>query len=366
MTELVLDETGFAFNGKAQLELYVDNLTGKRSFFDPYWRKKLNHYGSSNPKIGLFTVGLMTSVASKIGGDTYGIFFLRLLMGLLSAGCVVLFFHLIRHTGSIIAAWFAVFLLLINPVFRAGQVNITTDIPMLFFCLLSLLQLAALKEKGVSSQSCWKNILLFGVFAGLAIGCKLFASTLFPVFFVVVLADSKDKHRRALTIISAACAVSAAIFILSNPLFLQGFWLAINAMTTNHINSLGGRLDYHCMPCLKFLFRFPFALFHWSAYDAQKNIPIPAKDLGIYLAYILSISGLVLVIAQKKWISLTWLIGNFLLIGYVMTTQDIRWVVPKTLLLPTISIIWLSSAALDHLFGFSQKLFAKRSPSESK
>ena len=312
-------------------------------FSNPAWRQRMNNYGSTNPKIGLYILGAMSLVLDSIENPLTKNLMMRLLMAFFSSVTVLLLFCLADSLGTLYSGWIALGLILINPVFRSVQCALLPEIPMLLFAMSALVCLQYASKSIILANKAWRGALGFGVFAGLSVGCKLYAFALFPLFLAIIVLRFSHYRWKAIALYFIPCFVSFGIFTLSNPILFQNFWPGIREMTTEHLAIWAGEPFSWHKESLAFIFSYPFDLFHLKRYQLSGDLPVPEIVKVLFFTYLVFLWGTIKAISKKNFIAVFWMLCSFAMVGYVVLTMHRPWIIPKVFLLPTTSVILLIS-----------------------
>ena len=326
-------------------------------FSNPAWHQRINNYGSTNPKIGLYILGAMNIVFDGIENPHKKNLLMRLLMAFFSSITVLLLFCLADSSGTIYSGWIALGLILINPVFRSVQGALLPEIPMLLFAMSALVCLQYASVNINLANKAWMGALGFGVFAGLSVGCKLYAFALFPLFLAIIVLRFSHYRWKAIPLFVIPCLVSFGIFALSNPILLQNFRFGIAEMTTNHLAIWAGEPFTWHKNSLAFIFSYPFDLFHLKRYLLSGDLPVPEIAKVLFFTYIVFLWGTIKAISKKNFIAVFWMLCSFAMVGYVVLTMHRPWIIPKVFLLPTTSVIlMISQIEMNDFKLFKRKL----------
>jgi len=166
------------------------------------WSKRLDWgYYSKGPM-----VAYLIALSTRLGGDTE--FFVRLPAVLLSAGTAILTFRLARGLSRSNQVGLNTALLLgVMPMTSAGSILMTTDAPLVFFWVLTLLATHRALEAGTKPQ--WA---LAGAALGLGLLSKYTMAAIVPQI-AAYLARS-ERHRRALREPGPYLAIATGLLVL--------------------------------------------------------------------------------------------------------------------------------------------------------
>lgn len=342
------DEGGFLITGI----LLSDCLFVKKDTKDSLWQKCLNNYGSANPRIGLYMIGLLSRLAQNISlavDKTLFLIILRLFLAILAAGCVTLFFCIIRITASARQAFFGAALLLVNPLFRSVQVAIYLEIIMCLFLFAALFYLARCDRALAAGKPVFAGMFASGIFAGIALSTKLFAFVFYPVFFFLLIRRRKEMTPREITgCIAMVLSTAVLIFLVSNPLLYSDFFAGIKAMTTAHIAAHQGASPLPNFAALKYLATYPFLMFQPlpPALNTRPALPTGIEQAFVAVGYILALAGLLKAKKDNGSLATAFFASCFVFFAFIVVSLPFSWMVPKAFLLPAVSVIWLAVYAL--------------------
>ncbi len=209
-------DEGFANSGIRALAHFTHG-----EFRHPYWRENDSFYGSPSPRIGPMILGAHDLAARAIGFDAENrrIVFLRAIYALWSALGVALMFLFVREAvASRATSWLCAAALVSNPVFRSVQVSILPETPMIPLAAASLLAAQRVSRAASRGRDTRRLAAVAGAFAGLAIGCKLYAFPLLVAFAAARALDRVSPVAVRARDIGMACVVAAAVFAVFHPL----------------------------------------------------------------------------------------------------------------------------------------------------
>ncbi len=333
-------DEGFANAGIRALTHFA-----RGEFADPYWRENDSFYGSPSPRIGPMILGAQDLAARAIGFDAENrrIVFLRAIDGLWSALGVALMFVLVREaTGSRLSAWLCAALLLANPVFRSVQVAILPETPMTVFAAVALLFTHRTLSNAARGRDTRGDSALAGAFAGLAIGCKLYAVPLLVAFALVRILDRVSPTKRRWRDVTIASTVAAVVFAAFHPLLWTDPAFAVREMTTGHLRALGGEIGAFRSDSFAYVATFPFvgvAMHPWPL-NQYGGLPLPA---GVELAAVavfvaLTVYGAYWAIRDGAGLLVAFAAASFVWTGLVVATLTPGWIVPKVFLVPVLGL----------------------------
>lgn len=340
-----LDECSFITTGRTLLPLYTHEFIKNHDFSNPLWRENFGNSGSPHPKVAFYLIASFTEAAKLFKINP------RWFMAVLAAGCVVLMMNLVQANqgGQVIAARWLVIgagcLLLINPIFRMLQVVLYAEIPQLFFALAALVALAQFDAALRNGQFRWILLFGFGLFAGFSISCKLYSVILFFTFVLYSLVMIMRFGKRWLPANLLVGIMGWAVFIFTNPLLFQDFWFGIGEMSIKHLEyDAGTPTDFNWPSIIYFLF-YPFLIYSPKFYNYVSSQIVPHYSLVelpfIIIGYILTVIGIVNVVVTKNWLPLLFAFCCFAFMGYIQLTMPVGAKLPRNLLFPAVSMIWL-------------------------
>ncbi len=354
------DEKGFLYYGTMQAELYSGCVKGDvEACSDWRWSEPYQAYGSNNPKVGLYVLGALDHATRGLERDRR-VPTMRLLMGLLAALAVGGLAWLGssggggRWTGLLAAGW-----LLAHPVYRSVHVALLPDVPMLLLAVLALGAFSVALRGGGMRRAV--GLVAAGALAGLAAACKLYAASLFPVMLVILALWRRTVGLRGGLAAALGWLVGAAVFVGSNPYLWQQPGAALRAMTTGHVQALGGQaLGLEGLESLAWLLWVPVSLFEPSM-DARTQLLDLQPGLGAMFGGVLFALGLAIAITRRRWLPVVWALVVFLVCGYVVSRFEPSWLYPRAFLLPALAVAWIC-AQLDGraIAGMARRLGARR------
>ncbi len=338
---LVHDEPGFLAAANQLAPLYADGLTGGDGFSDPLWSESLSHYGSHNPKVGLYTLAAIDRITTRVAAQ-------RLLMGTLAALTAALLFILAARTTSPTAGWCTLALLLASPAFRNVQAAMLPDLPMALFTAAALLVLAALHRRSHAPSRTVALLLLLGLLAGLAVSCKLYAAALAPV---IPLALAHRVHERPTLLaggLAAATVLALAVFVGTNPMLWHDPLDGLHHMTSGHLAVWGGSSSaFHTASLGTMALHTAYAwlppgLVHGHA------LPFPlAWIMSAAVGWLLCAIGILLAARRRTWLPVLWFACSTLFLAWTVSRLHPSWILPKVFLLPNLGLVWAGGLALD-------------------
>jgi len=351
------DENGFVEHGMTLSAAFVEGLA-LRDFSDPVWDAPLNNYGCYNPRVGAYLLGALGH-ATHAMPEKARVRTQRVVAAVWTAMCVSLLFGLVRTTGSLGSGLVAAALFLAHPAFRSLKVALLPDVPMMLFSLVSLLFLArfAVSSSPVgrarqASVRQYALLLGFGLFAGLAASCKLYACTLFLVLPVAVWSHRQHMWTTLLWL-AGACGIAATIFVASNPMLYSQPLAGARMMTSGH---LGVWVGYEPGFDAVSAFRATRALFglcvplhvdvRTDLYVLSRLYVLPGSSLLVGTLFAI---GCVVAACRRRFLTLAWAASSFGLLGYVLSRfpAEMLFGHPRMLILPTVALVWVI-AGIDH------------------
>ncbi|MCL4235862.1 MAG: phospholipid carrier-dependent glycosyltransferase, partial [Deltaproteobacteria bacterium] len=342
-------DEGFANAGIRALTHFA-----RGEFDHPYWRENDSFYGSPSPRVGPMILGAQDLAARAIGFDAENrrIVFLRAVYGLWSALGVALLFLFVRESaGSRAAGWLCAALLLANPVFRSVQVSILPETPMIVFTAASLLFTHRAMRDADRGRDTRIVAVLAGAFAGLAIGCKLYAIPLLGAFALMRIVRAVSPIGRRWRDIAIASAVAAAVFAAFHPLLWTDPVFAVREMTTGHLRALGGELGTLRSDSLAYIATLPFvgvAVHPWPL-NQQGGLPLPGGAELVVVAVFAALTavGVYRAVRDGAATLVVFAAASFAWTGFVVATLTPGWIVPKVFLLPTLGLCALWGMGLS-------------------
>jgi hypothetical protein len=344
------DERGFLYYGNMQAELFVGCVKGDReACHDWRWAEPYDGYGSHNPKLGMYMLGVVDHATRGLQRDQR-VPAMRLLWGLMAALCVAGMAWLGGGGRTRAGGALAALLLLVHPVFRASQVALLPDLPMLLlvFGALACTQ-AAVGSRGLR-QGSW--LLGAGVLTLLAVACKLYALALVPVVLVGLLLARRSVGWRGWLGLLLGLLVGVALFVGLTPPLWYAPADALRAMTTGHVLAQQGALGGagSGLASLRYLAWLPFSMPLVPTLDCRSEVMGLGPLWSAWVGGGLCALGLVLHLRRRRWLPLLFLLSSFALTAWVITRFDPSWLYPRTFLLPSVAAVWLASSALDALW----------------
>jgi 4-amino-4-deoxy-L-arabinose transferase-like glycosyltransferase len=243
----------------------------------------------------------------------------------------------------------AALLLVVHPVFRASQVALLPDLPMLVFVLAALCCL----QTGLASRGVRQSLRLLGagVLVGLAVACKLYALALLPAVLVAALLAWRRVGWRAWVGLLVGLCLGGVVFVgLTPPLWSEPAE-TIRAMTTGHVVAQQGALSGFGSgwDSLRYLAWLPVSLPLAPALSFRSELAGLGPLWSAWLGGGLCALGLLLHIARRRWLPLLFVLSSFALTAWVITRFEPSWLYPRAFLLPAVGAVWLASCVLDAL-----------------
>jgi hypothetical protein len=355
------DERGFLYYGNMQAEMYWACVTGQGEACDDWrWGEAYQGYGVHNPKLGMYLLGLADQATRGLQTEQR-VPAMRLFFGLLASLCVAGMAWLGAGGRARLGGVLAACLLLIHPVFRACQVSLLPDLPMLLLVIGALIGTQAAIESRSWRQGLW--LLDAGLLVGLAISTKLYALALLPAVLGALLIRARDVGWRGWLGLMLGLALGAAVFVGSNPYLWADPAVALRAMTVDHVHALqlqGLAADMATLEpglgltSVGYLGWLPFTLVT-PLLDPRSEIHGLAPLSWTWLGIVLGGMGLLLHMERRRWLPVLWALSCFGLTAWVVSRFDPSWLYPRTFLLPSMAAVWLGSCVLDGL-GKPRKL----------
>ncbi len=347
------DEPGFLRAGTLLTSALVDGaLAG--DFSDPIWHESLENYGCYHPKIGVFILGALghATASYSVPGRTR---ILRALAAAAAVGCVLLMFEIASSTGTWVSGVMATLVLSLHPTFHCMKAAILPDVPMILFSLLALWMLVRFVGSAADREDTFRAntrirlyLLGFGLFAGLAVSCKLYACSLFGVLPVVLWQVRRREGWIVLAWAAGACALALALFVVSNPMLYSNPVDGMRLMTSGHLDVADGE-GVH-------FFAESFA----RTWPAVLHVYVPQRvdvttdlyelrqmyvDAPFFVGIVLFALGLVVAVERRNLQALAWAVSSFALIAYTYSRvpPEFHWGHPRMFLLPAVALAWLAS-----------------------
>ena len=342
------DEEGFLEAGRIGLQQYLFDFLGHLNASNSFWKDTYGNFGNANPRIGSYIFGILWYATALIDNFSLRILVIRLLVAFIGAGCVALISKIAAELGGKTAGFLAPALLMLNPLFFGLQAALLLELPMIFFILLALNILVRINKNLGSENFNWNDFIIFGVYAGLAIGIKLYAFTLFPTFWSLLLINYKKLGRRWFPAASVPVVVAAVIFIISNPVFFQNFWGGWYDLSVGHVNISLGRVNLFIQPfAVKELLFTPFIVYSPKAFYTGTNEATITPNSMFYLiscllGYGLFLVGLVRSLIKKQFLPALYFVFTFLMTAYVISFFNPGWSFPRihTTIVPSLVLIY--------------------------
>ncbi len=342
------DERGFLYYGTMQAELYLSCLRGEREACQDWrWTEAYDGYGSRNPKLGLYLLGAVDHATRGLPVEQR-VRAMRLIWGGMAALCVWLL-ALLGGGRHGVAGLVAAGLLLLHPVFRASQVALLPDVPMLLFILWALLCV----RQGLQASRGRKAGLLLaaGALLGLGVACKLYALAGLGAVATMLLVHRRSVGWRGCLGFGLGLVIGAAVFAGSNPYLWQQPTEALRAMTTGHVLAQQGALAGAgtWLSTLGYLAWLPFSLPVEPILDSRTQLQGLEPGWSLWVGGALGALGLFGAIRRRRWLPVLFLLSSFGLAAWVVTRFDAAWLYPRALLLPSVAVAWLGSSVVDLL-----------------
>jgi hypothetical protein len=345
------DERGFLYYGNMQAELFVGCVRGDdEACQDWRWHEPYDGYGSHNPKLGMYLLGAADHATRGLARERR-VPAMRLIWGVMAALCVAGMAWLGAGGRALAGGTVGALLLLLHPVFRASQVALLPDLPMLVFVLGALIcAQAGLVSRG-ARQGLW--LLDAGMLMMLAIACKLYALALVPVLLLAPLLAWRQVGWRGWLGLLVGVLVGVAIFVALTPPLWHSPVEALQAMTTGHVAAQQGSLTGlgSGAASLRYLAWLPFSLFLVPALSWRSEIaglgPLWLSWAGVVLCAL----GLLMHLQRRRWLPVLLLVSSFAVTAWVITRFEPSWLYPRAFLLPSVAAVWLASCMLDALGG---------------
>ncbi len=343
------DERGFLYYGTMQAEMFAGCVKGAPEACEDWrWAESYDGYGVHNPKLGLYMLGVVDHATRGLERD-HRVPAMRVIWGVMGALCVVAMAMVGRGGGARLGGLVAAAVLLVHPVFRAAQVALLPDLPMLLFVLGALV----CTQRGLAARRTRQGLWLLdaGVLVGLAVSCKLYALVLVPVVPGAMLIAWSRVGWRGWVGLALGLAIGAGVFVGTNPYLWSHPHEALVAMTSGHVlaqegalTGLGSGLD-----SLRYLGWLPFSFPLVPSVTSRSEI-VSLGPLWIsWIGVALSALGLLMHIGRRRWLPALFLVSSFALTAWVITRFDPSWLYPRAFLLPSVAAAWLAAAILDSL-----------------
>ncbi len=343
------DERGFLYYGNMQAEMFVACVGGdEEACLDWRWAEPYEGYGAHNPKLGLYMLGTVDHLTRGLPVERR-VLAMRLLWSLLGALCVAGMAWLGAGGRARAGGAVAAVLLLVHPVFRASQVALLPDLPMLLFVIAALICAQAGLESRRLGQGLW--LMDAGALAGLAVACKLYALAVLPVLVLVLVLEWRRVGWRGWLGLLLGLVIGAAVFVGTNPYLWSHPHDALQAMTTGHVLAQQGALTGFGsgLSSLRYLAWLPFSMPLLPAVNCRSEIAGLGPIWISWLGAVICGMGLLMHIARRRWLPLLFLLFSFALTAWVITRFEPSWLYPHAFLLPSVAAVWLGSCILDVL-----------------
>jgi hypothetical protein len=241
-------------------QLYF-NLILQRDFKNPEWQESYNGFGTNNPKISQYIMGISLLAAGELNtrfdGDKYDwdqgmdwnirhgrtppwrtLFYARLPMAFLEAACGILLLFIVSRALSPVPSLLAALFFGGHPQMAYFGGRAMQDIPALFFALLFLSVLIKFCTRDILQKSFIKGLpamLAAGIILGVALQTKLNNMVLVPILALylawISMFQAKPKFRIDIfgalnaknILLGALCLFTAwEAFIQTNPYISSG------------------------------------------------------------------------------------------------------------------------------------------------
>lgn len=346
LTEYVVDERGFVHYGRMFFNLFFLDM----DFFSDTWLKSLNCFGANNPKAGLFILGAIAEfwgfVATNINFENINeIMAQRYINAVFSASIVLFSFVFVALFAKGLPRIAVVALLMINPIFRGVSLALLPEVHMLFFIMLSLVILGEIG--GDLGNTSYAKLFLLSLFMGLSVSSRLYGFCIYLTFLLVCISAFRKDIFLKFVFVSVFFGL---VFYITNPSLYGSVFPGLEAMTVTHINVLGYKpLTFKFLE-LKYLFTYPYLIFRQDAFSiasmhSYNNAIAGYEYLLVVAGYFLAVRGLFYCISSKKYLPVFWFLSSHLWLVYPFLVLGSAALGPKTLLLPAMSVIFLSSFA---------------------
>lgn len=356
-SDFVHDEHGFVVAGS----LLFNEFFIERDYSSDVWQQDLDNYGVHNPRVGLYILGGLNQFTNLLYSKFYfendnKIFLLRCFVSVFAAGSVLLIFLFFLKSEGKKTAFIAVFLLLVNPIFRSIQSALTTDIYMFFFFALSLFCLLIIDEFCQKRQWSFKWFLLFALAAGLAVSCKIYAVCIYFTLCLVLLKNfSRDMWQKNILSFLLVSFGILAVFVISNPLLYTDFFNGMYALTKGHVEVSEYPVILNVLE-LRHMFLSPYLLFRWNAFDiagiSNQEPMIFVDYVVIAFIYVFVIRGMFVCCMRKRYLPVFLFVVSKLWIAYPIMALGYYWIIPKMFMITTVAIIYMVSVSFSDLLSF--------------
>ena len=287
------DESLFLQQGRDSFHVIFVERDSNRDFW-------MDEYSRRNPRLALYIFGGLDVLAKNIHNifhDVETLIILKLLLSAIAAGCTAAFYLLLKTTLSQRAGIIASVFFLVNPFFKLIRSAVLLELLMLFFILWALLAIAFMEIKLKKGVPPWKTLSVFGVLAGLAISCKLYAFPLYPTFLFVLFSQrTRFKCNDSVKMLSWVLFLSIGVFIISNPILYHNFFTGMKDMTTGHLANKSGSVGLWNFSGAKYILIYPFILYRRMNFNMNREVMLLylyATDfITVFVGYVLLIGGL--------------------------------------------------------------------------
>lgn len=348
------DEAGFLQAGTVLTTAFVDGAL-KGDFSDPVWAAPLENYGCYHPKIGVFILGALGHATAGVP-DPRRTRILRALAAAAAAACVVLMFEIASSTGSWGSGVLAALWLSVHPSFHCMKAAVLPDVPMTLFSLVSLWMLvrfvgtAADREDPFRANTRTRLYLLsFGLFAGLAVSCKLYAGSLFGMLPIVLWQVRRREGWTVLAWAAGACALALAIFLVSNPMLYSRPIDGVRLMTAGHLTVADGEVAQFHAESFARTWQAVLHLYVPQRVDVTTDLyglrQMYVRSWPLHAGIVLLVIASIVAVARRNVLALVWAVSSFALIGYTYSRVPpaFHWGHPRMFLLPATALAWLLS-----------------------
>ena len=320
----------------------------REACLDWRWSEPYDGYGSRNPKLGVYLLGAADHATRGLERD-HRVPAMRLLWGLMASLCVAGMAWLGGGGRARAGGALAALLLLVHPVFRASQVALLPDLPMLLLALGAL----GFTQSGLASRGLRQGLWLLGagVLALLAVACKLYALALLPVLLGGLGLAWRGVGWRGWLGLALGLLMGGALFVGLTPPVWHAPVDALAAMTTDHVLALQGSLGGlgSGLDSLGTLAWLPFSMPLLPVLDGRSQLIGLGPGWSAWVGWGLCSLGLAMHLRRQRWLPLLLLGSSFALVAWVITRFDPSWLYPHTFLLPSVAAVWLASGVLDAL-----------------
>ena len=347
------DEPGFLRAGMLLTSALVDGaLAG--DFSDPIWNESLENYGRYHPKVGVFILGALGHATSS-SSDPGRTRILRAVAAAAAVGCVLLMFEIAATTGTWVSGVLAALVLSLHPAFHCMKAAILPDVPMTLFSLLALWMLVRFAGSAADRGDPFRAntrirlyLLGFGLFAGLAVSCKLYACSLFGVLPVVLWQVRRREAWTVLAWAAGACALALALFVVSNPMLYSNPVDGMRLMTSGHLDVADGEGVHFFAESLARTWPAVLHVYVPQRVDVSTDLYELRHmyvDAPFFVGIVLFVAGGIVAVARRNLQALAWAASSFALIAYTYSRvpPEFHWGHPRMFLLPAVALAWLAS-----------------------